>query len=66
MTSPPADRGLVDDAVMRAAVLFGHGGPETLRLRDDVPLPRPGARQVVVQVSSAALNNTDIWSREGA
>lgn len=51
---------------MTAAVLFRHGGPEALEIRTDWPLPelRPG--QVLVGVGAAAVNNTDLWTREGA
>lgn len=51
---------------MTAAVLTGHGGPEMLEVRDDVEVPRPGAGEVLVAVAAAAVNNTDIWTREGA
>ncbi|MCK2241414.1 MULTISPECIES: zinc-binding dehydrogenase [unclassified Crossiella] len=54
------------DKVMTAAVLTRHGGPDTLELRRDHPVPAPGAGQVLVRVTAAALNNTDIWTREGA
>ncbi|WP_280461661.1 zinc-binding dehydrogenase [Nocardia carnea] len=50
---------------MKAAVLTRFGGPEALEVRD-VPDPAPGAGQVLVQVTAAAMNNTDIWTREGA
>lgn len=52
-------------ATMRAAVTTGHGGPDVIELRD-VPVPRPGRGEVLVRVSAAACNNTDIWTREGA
>jgi len=51
---------------MRAVVLVGHGGPEKLEYREDVPDPEPAAGEVVIRVGAAALNNTDIWTREGA
>ncbi len=51
---------------MRAAVMERHGGPEALVVRDDVETPMPGARQVLVGVRAAGVNNTDIWTREGA
>lgn len=51
---------------MTAAVLRQHGGPEALEVRDDWPVPQIGPDQVLVQVGAAALNNTDIWTREGA
>jgi len=51
---------------MSAMLLTGHGGPEKLVYRNDVPLPRPGAQEVLLQVTACGLNNTDIWTREGA
>src|SRR6056297_1524183 len=51
---------------MTAAVTFGHGVPEQIVVRSDWPCPRPGPGQALVRVTAAALNNTDIWSREGA
>ncbi|MEX2533814.1 MAG: zinc-binding dehydrogenase [Nitriliruptoraceae bacterium] len=51
---------------MMAAVLVAHGGPDTLVLRDDVPVPRPAAGQVRIKVLAAGVNNTDLWTREGA
>ncbi|TDC55054.1 Zn-dependent oxidoreductase [Actinomadura sp. KC345] len=51
---------------MTAAVLLRHGGPDALEVRGDRPVPRPGPGQVLVRVTAAAMNNTDIWTREGA
>lgn len=51
---------------MRAVVLTGHGGPERLELREDVPVPSAGPGEIVVAVGAAGVNNTDIWTREGA
>ena len=51
---------------MTAALLTAHGGPEVLQVRDDVPVPIPGPNQVLIEVTAAAVNNTDIWTREGA
>jgi NADPH:quinone reductase-like Zn-dependent oxidoreductase len=50
---------------MTAAVTVGHGGPEQIEIRHDYPCPRLGAGEVLVEVAAAAVNNTDIWSREG-
>jgi len=49
-----------------AAVLSRFGGADALRLRRDWPVPTVGPGEVLVRVSAAAVNNTDIWTREGA
>ncbi|HUS42525.1 MAG TPA: zinc-binding dehydrogenase [Ilumatobacteraceae bacterium] len=51
---------------MTAAVTFGHGGPDQIEVRASWPCPEPEVGQALVRVTAAALNNTDIWSREGA
>lgn len=51
---------------MTAAVLTGHGGLDKLEIRRDWPVPVPEPHQVQVRVTAAAVNNTDIWTREGA
>jgi len=51
---------------VRAVLLTGHGGPEKLQYREDVPDPTPGGGEVLIRVGAAGLNNTDIWTREGA
>ena len=51
---------------MRAVLLTGHGGPERLDYREDVAEPAAGAGEVLIAVGAAAINNTDIWTREGA
>ena len=50
---------------MAAVLLTGHGGPEKLEYRTDVPVPRPGADEVLIQVEAAGINNTDINTRIG-
>ncbi len=50
---------------MRAVLLTGHGDVDRLELHDDVPVPTPGPCEVLVRVSAAAVNNTDINTREG-
>lgn len=50
---------------MQAAVIDRHGGPEVIELRE-VPVPRPGPHDVLVRVSAAGCNNTDLWTREGS
>ena len=51
---------------MRAMVLTGFGGYEKLEYRLDVPVPTPTGNEVLVQVAACGVNNTDIWTREGA
>src|SRR5579871_2151075 len=50
---------------MRAVLLRGHGGFEQLEYRDDVPVPTPGAGEVLIRIAAAAINNTDINTRIG-
>jgi NADPH:quinone reductase-like Zn-dependent oxidoreductase len=54
------------DQLMTAAVLTRHGGADALELRHDWPVPTAGSGEVLVRVGAAAVNNTDIWTREGA
>jgi NADPH:quinone reductase len=49
---------------MRAVVLEAHGGPDVLSIRQ-VPDPRPGPEEVVVEVVSTALNRADLLQRRG-
>jgi NADPH:quinone reductase-like Zn-dependent oxidoreductase len=51
---------------MKAVLLTGHGGPEKLEYREDVPIPKPAVGEVLIEVGAAGVNNTDIWTREGA
>lgn len=51
---------------MLAAVLARFGDLDALEVRTDVPVPQPGPGEVLVQVVAAALNNTDVWTRQGA
>lgn len=50
---------------MIGVVLTGHGGPEKLEYRDDLPVPTPAADEVVIRVAAAGINNTDINTRIG-
>lgn len=50
---------------MSAVRIAAHGGPEVLEPAEvDVPAAKAG--EVLVRVSAVALNNTDLWTREGA
>ncbi len=48
---------------MSGIVLNGHGGPEMLEWRDDIPVPTPGPRDVIIRVGAAGVNNTDVNTR---
>ncbi len=50
---------------MTAVLLTGHGGPGVLELRNDVPTPKPGPGEVLIEVRAAGVNNTDINTRIG-
>ncbi len=52
-------------ATMTAVLLTGHGGPEVLQVRHDVPVPSPAPGQALVRVTAAGVNNTDINTRIG-
>ena len=49
---------------MKAMVLKGHGGCDKLEYRE-VPTPKPGPGEVLVQVTATGKNNTDRKAREG-
>lgn len=49
---------------MKASVFHQHGGPEVLKY-EDVPEPKPGSREVVIQVKAAGCNYNDLWARQG-
>lgn len=50
---------------MKAFQLLRHGSPGVYELRD-VPEPKPGPGQVVVQVGACGLNHLDLWAERGA
>ncbi len=50
---------------MKAVLLTGYGGFEKLEYREDVPVPVPGAGEVLIRVAAAGINNTDINTRIG-
>ncbi len=49
---------------MKAALIRRHGGPEVLTI-EDVPTPRAGPGEVLVQVRACAINHLDVWVRRG-
>ncbi|MBP1884459.1 alcohol dehydrogenase family protein [Sinorhizobium mexicanum] len=50
---------------MKGVVLVGHGGFDKLEFRTDLPVPTPAAGEVLIRVSAASVNNTDINTRIG-
>jgi len=52
-------------SVMKGIQLTGHGGLDKLVFRDDIPVPLPGPQDVLIKVSAAGVNNTDLNTRLG-
>ena len=52
-------------ATMIAVQLTGHGGTENLFYNEAVPVPVPGPDDVLIRVTAAGINNTDINTRIG-
>ncbi len=50
---------------MSAVLLSGHGGFDRLEYRTDVTTPTPGPGEVLIRVSAAGVNNTDVNTRIG-
>lgn len=50
---------------MAGVLLLGYGGFEQLEYREDLPVPDPRPGEVLVHVSAAGMNNTDINTRTG-
>lgn len=48
---------------MRGVWLTGHGDLDKLEVRSDIPVPKPTANDVLIRVSAAGVNNTDINTR---
>jgi NADPH:quinone reductase-like Zn-dependent oxidoreductase len=48
---------------MRGVWLTGHGDMDKLDIRQDIPIPVPGPRDVLIRVAAAGVNNTDINTR---
>ena len=61
----PNDGGDMTDLpkTMRGVWLIGHGDMDMLDIRQDIPVPVPGTRDVLVRVAAAGVNNTDINTR---
>lgn len=50
---------------MFGLTLNGHGGPDMLTFRRDLPLPELAPTDVLIKVGAAGVNNTDINTRLG-
>ena len=50
---------------MRAAVIYAHGGPGSIRVESSFPDPEPGPEDVLVRVRASSLNSHDIFTRRG-
>ncbi|MYL32425.1 zinc-binding dehydrogenase [Pontibacillus yanchengensis] len=50
---------------MKAVQVTGYGGLEQLEVVDK-EIPQPKENEVLIQVRACAINNTEIWMREGA
>lgn len=49
---------------MKAVIFHTHGGPEVLRL-EEVPDPKPGRDEVLIEVRATSINHLDIFLRRG-
>ncbi|MFD1356308.1 zinc-binding dehydrogenase [Fictibacillus halophilus] len=50
---------------MRAVQVTGYGDVEKLELVEK-PIPEPKSNEVLIKIKACAINNTEIWMREGA
>ncbi|TYS68737.1 zinc-binding dehydrogenase [Sutcliffiella horikoshii] len=50
---------------MKAVQVIGYGDVDMLEVVD-IPIPDPKENEVLVKVKACAINNTEIWMREGA
>ncbi|ANU21990.1 zinc-binding dehydrogenase [Planococcus donghaensis] len=50
---------------MKAIQVTGYGDVDKLKLVE-LPIPEPGDNDVLIKVKACAINNTEIWMREGA
>jgi len=49
---------------MKGVHLTGHGGFERLKFKTNLEVPKPKENEVLIKVNAAAVNNTDINTRE--
>src|SRR2546422_1183594 len=49
---------------MKAVLFHTHGGPDVLKY-EDVPDPKPGFGEVLIEVKATSINHVDIFLRRG-
>lgn len=52
--------------LMRAIRVAEFGGPSVLKLHDDVPVPTPGRKQVLIRVQACGVNPVETYLRTGS
>ncbi len=57
---------MMNKSYMKAVLLTSYGGPDQLEYREDVSMPKTDPNEVLIKVGACGVNNTDIWTREGA
>src|SRR5437867_1923643 len=55
---------MTTEATMKAVRIHSFGGPDVLRY-EDVPVPKPGANEMVVRIHAAGVNPVDWKIRQG-
>lgn len=50
---------------MKAAVIYQHGGPGTIKYETNFAEPKPAADEVLLKVHAATLNYHDVFTRNG-
>jgi alcohol dehydrogenase len=50
---------------LKAAVIYEHGGPGSIKFESSFPDPKPGPEDVVVRVRATSLNYHDLFTRRG-
>ena len=50
---------------MQVVQFSEHGDADVLQLVD-LPMPQPGAGEVLIKVAAAGVNYADIWQRKGS
>ncbi|VDI02846.1 NADPH2:quinone reductase [Mytilus galloprovincialis] len=51
--------------IMKAVRVAQFGGPEVLKVEENVPIPKPQDNQILVKVYAAGINPVDTYIRSG-